>query len=454
MINSLEKNSDASASMEDNVFIGPKSTKAWVVAADMGYGHQRTAYPLANLAPDGKIIKINNYQGIPEKDKRVWRVTQFFYEFASRFRRIPFIGEIIFDFMDAFQKISGYYPERDLSSPTFGLKKIFSLIKKGWGKDLIEKLKKNPIPLIATFFTPAFMAEYFDYNNNIYCVICDADIARSWVTIHPEKSRIKYFAPCNWARDRLKQYGVRPENIFLTGYPLPKENTGTEELEILKEDLGHRLINLDPDNKYRIIYEPLIKGYLKKIPSESNHPLTIMFSIGGAGAQKEIAIEAIKSLEAKIKEKKLKLIISAGTRKELKSYFTDLIKDWNLDGFIQILSGEDINDYFKKFNQALRTTDILWTKPSELSFYSALGIPIIIAPTLGSQEDLNMRWLLHTGAGIEQGNPRYAGQWIFDLLKSGDFAEMAMQGFVEINNKGTYNIEKIISDEKDNHRHR
>jgi hypothetical protein len=31
------------------------------------------------------------------------------------------------------------------------------------------------------------------------------------------------------------------------------------------------------------------------------------------------------------------------------------------------------------------------------------------------------------------------------MLDGGDFAEVAMQGFIEIEKKGTYNIEKIIN---------
>jgi hypothetical protein len=41
--------------------------KAWVVAVDMGYGHQRAAYPLRHLSPTGKVILANNYAGIPPK---------------------------------------------------------------------------------------------------------------------------------------------------------------------------------------------------------------------------------------------------------------------------------------------------------------------------------------------------------------------------------------------------
>ena len=170
-----------------------------------------------------------------------------------------------------------------------------------------------------------------------------------------------------------------------------------------------------------------------------------MFSIGGAGAQKEIPLHAINSLRKKIKERKLRFIIAVGVREELAKYFADNLKDLKLDGWVHILSGITTDEYFKTFNEALRETDVLWTKPSELSFYAGLGVPIIIAPTIGSQEDFNKRWLLHIGAGRQQEDPKYTEQWFYDLLNSGSFAEMSMQGFVEIEKKGTYNIEKIIT---------
>ena len=420
------------------------SKKAWIIAADMGYGHQRTAYPLRDIAFTGKVINANNYAGIPAKDKNYWGQTRYFYELISRMKNIPILGTTSFAIMDKFQQILTYYPKRDLSTPNFNTKNVFKSIRKGWGTDLVERLKKNPLPIISTFFTPAFMAEEFGYPNQIYCVVCDADTNRSWVSLDPKKSKIKYLAPCSWVQNRLKLYGVPEKDIILTGYPLPKENIGAK-LEIAKEDLKNRLINLDPQKKYRTTYAPLIKGALGKLPEKSDHPLTIMFAIGGAGAQKELALSAIKSLAEKIKQKKLRFIISVGVREELRKYFADNLNDLHLDGWVSIVSGITTNEYFKVFNEALKETDILWTKPSELSFYAGLGIPIVIAPTIGSQEDFNKRWLLHIGAGMPQEDPIFADQWIFDLLNAGDLAEMAMQGFMEIEKMGTYNIEKLAS---------
>ena len=420
---------------------------AWIISVNMGYGHQRTAYPLRSLAFEGKIINANSYQGIPEKDRTIWEGTRRFYEFISNFRRVPLIGKTTFSIYDQLQKILSFYPKRDLSKPNFTLNQIFSLIKKGWGKHLILKLKKNSLPLISTFFTPAFMAEIFNYPEKIFCVICDADIARTWAPLKPAQSKIKYFTPTTRVVERLKLYGVKPENIFLTGYPLPVENVGTEKMEILKEDLRYRLFNLDPQKRYFEKYKILIETNLGKLPEKANHPLTIMFSVGGAGAQKEIGIKIIKSLAEKIKTKEIKIILAAGIREKVKEYFKKNIKNLGLEGNknIKILYAQLMEDYFKEFNQELRKTDILWTKPSELSFYAALGLPIIIAPPIGSQEEFNKRWLLKSGFGAMQANPNHTNQWLFDWRDQGYLAEAAMQGFVEGEKLGTFNIKNIIS---------
>ena len=421
--------------------------KAWVVAADMGYGHQRTAYPLRDIAFGEKVINANSYEGIPTRDKKFWGQSRYFYELISRMKNVPILGTTSFAIMDRFQRIMMYYPKRDLSQPNFNTRNVFRFIKKGWGTDLIARFEKNPLPIVSTFFTTAFMADQLKYPNQVYCIVCDADTNRSWVSLDPKKSKIKYFAPCSWAQNRLKLYGVNEKDITLTGYPLPKENLG-ENLEILKDDIRHRLVNLDPQKKYRKVYKPLISGTLGDLPEKSNHPLTIMFSIGGAGAQKEIALAAINSLKDKIKNKELRFIIAVGVREELRKYFADNLVGLKLDGWVHILSAITTNEYFKIFNETLRETDVLWTKPSELSFYAGLGLPIIIAPTIGSQEDFNKSWLLHVGAGISQEDPRYTDQWFCDYLNSGDFAEKAMQGFMEIEKMGTYNIEKIIQNHK------
>jgi len=422
--------------------------KARIISVDMGYGHQRPAHSLRSLANKKEIISANNYKGIPKKDKEIWKSFNNFYEFISRFKRVPLIGGLFFYFFDQYQKIVEFYPRRNLSNPNFVLKRTYDFFEKGWGSDLIGLLEKNPLPLICTFYIPAFMAEYFNYPGDIYCVVCDADISRSWAPLDPTGSRIKYFAPTKRVVERLKLYGVQPENIIFTGYPLPLENIGEKGLEILKEDLARRLLVLDPNRKYFAKYQSLIKEYLKKIPKKIARPLTLMFAVGGAGAQKEIGIQIVKSLKEKIKSGEIKVILVAGIKKDVFDYFSKNVKllklKKDLGKGIDIIFDKKIENYFKKFNLALRKTDILWTKPSELSFYSGLGLPIIIAPPIGSQERFNQEWLLRSGFAMEQQSPSYTHEWLFDLLEQGWLAEAAMEGFIETEKRGVSTIKQII----------
>jgi hypothetical protein len=96
------------------------------------------------------------------------------------------------------------------------------------------------------------------------------------------------------------------------------------------------------------------------------------------------------------------------------------------------------------FNEALHTTDILWTKPSELSFYCALGIPIIMSPIIGSQEKFNRKWLREIQAAFNQETSEYTDQWLFDLLNRGTLAESAWDGFLKARKLGTFKIKQVL----------
>lgn len=420
------------------------------MAVDMGYGHLRTAYNLRDIAYQG-IINANNYPGIPREDRKIWRQTRRFYEMISRCKQWPVIGDLVFDLYDKFQAIPKFYPKRDLSKPGLQTREMIMLIRKrNWGRHLISQLKKNPLPLITTYFATAIMAEIFDYPGEIYCVICDADVSRGWVSDTPGLSRINYLAPSDRVVERLRFYGVPGEKIFFTGYPLPKENLGDDnKMEIVREDLGRRILNLDIKRNYFKYYKDLLIKHLAwSNVRTSGHPLTLTFAVGGAGAQRELGIKIVESLKRKIVNKEIKVNLVAGIHNDVATYFRRSLRRLGLanyiDGHIHIVFAENKLHYFQKFNEILRTTDILWTKPSELSFYCALGIPIIIAEPIGSQEKFNREWLIETGAGLEQKKVEYTDEWLFDWLKSGKLAEAAMEGFLETPKAGVFNIARQV----------
>lgn len=425
---------------------------AWILTVDMGYGHQRAAYPLHDISHNS-IIAINDYKGLPKEERHAWKQSRQGYEFISRIQAKSVVGRFAFELFDRFQEIPRFYPRRDLSRPNLQLLHTYRMIEKhGIGKHLFTKVltKNQKLPLYCTFFLPAFAAEVYGYEGDIYCQVCDADVSRTWVPLNPKKSRIKYFAPNLRVVERLKLYGVREENIYETGFPLPKENIGNKMLT-LKKDLGARIVNLDPEGAMRHKFGHIINYHIgnKFLPKRKGaHALTLTFAVGGAGAQADIGAELVKSLRSKILGGAMRINLIAGTRLSVRDYYNELVKELDLKSVlgkgIMIQYEETKAEYFKKFNKLLRTTDILWTKPSELSFYTGLGLPIIMAPSVGSQEDFNRVWLKTIGGGISQDDPRYADEWLTDWIHSGWLARAALNGFSGAPILGTYEIEKVL----------
>jgi hypothetical protein len=135
----------------------------------------------------------------------------------------------------------------------------------------------------------------------------------------------------------------------------------------------------------------------------------------------------------------------AGVRDDVRDYFDEVKRDVLPDSDnLQVIFSPEKEAYFDLFSETIRHTDVLWTKPSELSFFCGLGIPIILAPTIGSQETYNRRWLLEVQAGIDQLDPNYANEWLFDLLNEGRLAESSWDGFLKARKYGLYKITEVL----------
>ena len=421
------------------------ANKAWVVAADMGYGHQRAVYPLRQHA-EGGILTVGSSGQISKSERQLWQRLLGAYEFFSRAKGIPVIGPPLFSMLDSMLKIPSFYPMRNLSTTTFQVNLLESLIEKGLCNGMLETTATKNIPIVTSFYASAIAADRKGFNR-VYCIICDADINRVWVAKNPWESRVEYFAPCGKAAHRLRAYGVPEERIHLTGFPLPMELLGDESLSVLKRDLGQRLGYLDPLGKFRARHGRNVEFFLGKenCVFKNERVLTIAFAVGGAGAQKEIGRRIALSLKKKLLAGEVRLILVAGIRKEVKDYFDAVKADVDPAGDgIRILHADSLHAYFDLFNTALHEIDILWTKPSELSFYCALGLPIVVCPTIGSQENFNKKWLREVRAGVKQENPDYTDQWLFDSLHRGTLAESAWDGFLKSRKLGSFNVGKVL----------
>lgn len=433
-----------------------KKRKAWIVAVDMGLGHQRAVFPLKGSAKKGQIITMQDPRYLAPREAGIWKKTRSLYESVSRAGRIPVLGRLVLALMDLVQFIPAFYPRRDRSAPTRAVlfldKKI---IAKGMGKRLVEVMQAAPAPLVTSFYAVAIAAEKQGYRGDIHCIICDSDFNRAWLPRYPQGSRIRYCSPCDHVTARLQQYGVPARMIETTGFPLPKGNIGgRKKMEVLRHDVRERLWRLDPEGVFRGLHGKTVRkqlgAALRKRPCEK--PLTVTFAVGGAGAQVGIALAALSSLAHKIRKGKAVLNLVAGVRPGVADRFRRAVAAAGLEAElgrgVTITCGGTQEAYFTAFNALLRRTDVLWTKPSELTFYAALGIPLVSAPPLGYHERLNYRWLEQKGAVIPQEDPRCADQWLFDYRRQGLLADRAWNGFLKMRKLGTWRIEAVLRGER------
>jgi hypothetical protein len=352
----------------------------------------------------------------------------------------------MFNILDRLQNIPPFYPIRDMSSPSYQVKLLESVIRRGLCRGILDVLRQKPLPVVSSHPATAIAIDAAGVLRN-YCIVCDAEISRAWVAADPKTSRIHYFAPCGNAVSRLKSYGVPEERIFLTGFPLPTELLGDENLSVLKYDVGQRLHHLDPTKRFWPLHGKSAEHFLgrRNCRFREDRTLTLTYAVGGAGAQREIGYQALRSLRQHILDGRIRLNLVAGIRSEVRDYFEEARRELVPDSAaVRIIFEKSKFEYFRTFSAVMRETDVLWTKPSELSFYAGLGIPIILAPTIGSQEEYNRKWLLEIQAGILQEDPDYTDEWFFDLLNRGRFAESAWDGFLKARKYGTYKIQEIL----------
>ncbi len=71
-----------------------------------------------------------------------------------------------------------------------------------------------------------------------------------------------------------------------------------------------------------------------------------------------------------------------------------------------------------------------------------------MAPTVGSQEDFNRKWLMTVNAGTDQLDPAHTGEWLFDWINSGGLARFAWNGYIEAPTHGAYRIQSVVTGEK------
>jgi hypothetical protein len=409
----------------------------------MGYGHLRPAHALAEyLGTD--LLEADAPAVAGPDEARLWARSRRLYEATTRWSGIPLVGAPLRMLVERYTHIPHLHPYRDQSRKTVAVRALERLVRRGIGRRLVARSRETGRPILTTFFAPALAADAQGLDR-VYCVVTDSDINRAWAPPEPAGTRITYLVPSMRALRRLRAYGVPKERIHATGYPLPHELVGGESLVTLKENLAGRLVRLDPQRTFRDSCPDELRTFLGELPAgeEGRAPL-VTFCVGGAGAQTEIARRFLPGLRPEIEKGRLKLALVAGVRPEVRDRFRDLLARHRLEDTVEILFEPDILAYFRAFNALLARTDILWTKPSEMTFFGALGLPLVLSRPVGVHEWYNRRWARESGAGLKQRDARYAAQWLREGLEDGLLAAAAWSGFTRLPKFGLYRIERLV----------
>lgn len=418
-----------------------------VVALDMGYGHMRAAAPLAR-ALGSQITEVDRAPLAGADEARLWRRTRLFYEITSRLSQMrgP-IARPLRALLDSVTFIPHLHPYRDLSAPHAGTRFLDRLIDKGLGAGLVAELRRTGAPMVTTFYAPALVADRAGLDG-IFCVVTDSDVNRIWAPLDARRTRIRYLVPTERTARRLVAYGVPAARIERTGFPLPDELVGGTSLGEARRNLAARLVRLDPARRFRKVFRDEIAHFLGPLSEADARPPLLTFAVGGAGAQAGLADLFLPRMRALLEDGRIRLALVAGIRPEVEERFLAAIARAGLERFvgdgIEIVRAHDLAAYFDRFHALLAETDVLWTKPSEMSFFAALGLPIVFAQPVGAHEHYNRRWAIEAGAGLKQGDPRYAAEWLAEWLADGTLAAAAWSGFVRLPKFGLYSIVEAV----------
>ena len=433
-----------------------KFNQPLVASVTMGYGHLRAAYPLAEQL-GVEMLHVDEAPLAQPKEVALWGWVRRMHELLSK--PMPALGPLdrpARGLMDTLTMIPPLHEPRDHRNPSWAVRLLDRLIRHGLGLGLVEHLRHHRSPLITTFYAPAIIADRAGIEQ-IYCVVTDADCNRVWAPLDATRTRIQYLAPSPRVVRRLRSFGVPERNISLTGFPLPPLLTQTSDTTSPEQRLAERIARLDPRGVFRSLHGPELSmmvhsalgpGGLRVPAPRGNGAVYLMFAVGGAGAQADLVDEFLPSLRPLILGGQLRLQLSAGTRPEVRSRFIAAVTRSGLEQALErdilIIDGSDFKSYYGAFNRALLRTDVLWTKPSELSFYPALGFACILSRPLGAHERYNRRWLREHGVGLKQQRLDHCQGWFEEWLEDGTLAGAAWSGYVRLPKHGTERIAERV----------
>lgn len=393
----------------------------------MGYGHVRAASAVAELF-DTQVRLCDRPPLASPAEVRTWERSRSFYEWCTRNSTLPVVGAPLRPVVRWLTALPALEGDADLRPAPWIVRRLAHSIDKGLGAELVRRLREQPQPLLATYFAPALAADAAGLDG-IWLVVTDSEVHRVWAPVDAARTRIRYAVATPRTRSRLVAYGVPPERICVTGFPLPGELVGEDD-RARRTNLAGRLARL------------------AQTGAGQASPVQVTFAIGGAGAQVPLALQVLRTLDPLLRRGTVRLALVAGVRPKVRRSLERALAGARLPAAgtcpVEILYRETLSEYLSAFHALLARTDLLWTKPSELTFFGALGLPLVLAPPVGVHEAYNAAYARQCGVGIDPPAMSQVVRWLTAGLKDGTFARAAQAGFDGLPAAGAYRIRDAV----------
>lgn len=393
-----------------------------ITSALMGFGHLRAAHNISAYG-HAPVFRVDRDPYVAGLDRLVWSTTQAIHTYGSKDAESK--NRLFYKWFDGVMRIPDDHELPSMSASRF----IHTMKNLGLGKTFFKTMNGSRPPLLHTFYLHAMLSLYWRYPGKNYLLLCDTDFHRVWVPLHPEEKNLEYMVPVPKSADRLISYGVSANRIHVTGFPLPVANTGTRDLSTLVKDFGVRK---------------------KRIGRNSSTPLTVMFPFSGAGAYSNVLAELVKDMLDSLREGSVRLVVSCGDNERALKNTENLFVNYGLEEseFTEIMFDHDLFTSFDRFNMALKSVDVIITKPGEIVFYAGLGIPMIFLPPIGAHEEGNREYLLKNQCAVDMGHASNFLRWLEDNRRSGKLLELAEMGYRNLSKTGAFEIDELVREGK------
>ena len=343
-------------------------------------------------------------------EQRLWRASRRFYEVTSRASQLPVVGAPLRSLLEALTHIPHLYPLRDLSAPTFQARSLDRLIRKGLGRGLADHLQGDRRAAADHLLRarprrrpPRLRAGLLPRHRLGHQPRLGAAAARA------AADPLLRAEPAGGAAAARLRRGARADRV----HRLPAAGRAARRA-------GPAGAAAQPGRAPGAAgpRAGLPRPDPRRDPSLPGRPAAPIRRAGRRWSRSRWAAPArrpswrgacSRSLQPLIEEGRLRLCLVAGVRAEVAASSAAGSREAGLGAADRAAAhpvGRTSTSYFPRFNALLAETDILWTKPSEMTFFAALGLPLVLRGRSGVHERYNRRWAVENGARPQAARPR------------------------------------------------